>query len=76
MRMTQENGKNARQVVGGLEGNIWEDEKELRNLQRNLKSGFTMTNIWKQTNNPLGPLSLSLRVLVSLHSFKSMGPLL
>lgn len=37
-RMTEENAEiNARQVVGGLERNIWKDEKELRNLQRNLK---------------------------------------
>jgi len=29
--------RNGREVVRGLERNIWKDEKELRKLQRNLK---------------------------------------
>lgn len=33
-----------------------------------------MTNIWKQTNKPLGPHSSSLCVSMSLHTLWSMGP--
>ena len=68
--------KNARQVVGRLEGNIWENEKELRNLQRYLKLGFTMTYIFiwanKQPFRPFFSITLS---PCRLHTFRSMGPL-
>jgi len=70
------NVRNGREVVRGLERNIWKDEKGIKKVTKEFEIiGFRMTNMWKQTNNPLGPLSWSLCVSVSLYTFRSMPPL-